>query len=95
MDRLIDLPTDRHIYHILVLPRIIAVPRLINFLEHPTLTEIVRKKLPPNNNAPPPSRHFFFLISGISVTVNLCDEAEMGSDPVKVISDNSGSDTEH
>lgn len=33
MDRLIDILTDRLIYHIPVLPGIIAVPRLINFLE--------------------------------------------------------------
>lgn len=33
MDRLIDSLTERLIYHIPVLPRIIAVPRLINFLE--------------------------------------------------------------
>ena len=32
--------------------------------------------------------------AGISVVVNLNDEAEMESDPVKVISDDSDSDTE-
>ena len=34
-------------------------------------------------------------IAGISVVVNLNDEAEMESDPVKVISDDSGSDVEY
>lgn len=32
--------------------------------------------------------------AGISIAVNLNDEAEMDSDPVKVISNDSGSDTE-
>ena len=32
--------------------------------------------------------------AGISVAVNLIDEAEMKSDPVEVISDDSGSDAE-
>ena len=33
--------------------------------------------------------------AGISVAVNLNDEAEMESDPVKVISDDSGSDAKN
>ena len=37
-----------------------------------------------------PSRHFLFLLLGISVVINLDDEAEMESVPIKVISDDSG-----
>ena len=39
-----------------------------------------------------PRAHLF---AGISVVVNLNDEAEMESDPVKAISDDSGSDVEY
>ena len=68
-------------------PSIYRLPRIF--------APLTKKKIdnrPPQIIAPPPVLPFLFLLSGISIVVNLDNEAEMESDPVKVIVDDLDSD---